>query len=95
MFLADAVRTQPLHIAHRARFALGQRVGVEMQQRHAIEQLFRGVGPQFCHVTQVARRKTDVMRDPYEFIIVAGVESLAALADQPTVPHPVAKCGDE
>ena len=94
-FLLTQARTQPLQIAHRARVALGQRVGIEMQHGHSLQQLLRGVGPEVRHLTQVARRQADVARDARDFILVASVEPLAALADQLAVTHPAAKSRDD
>jgi hypothetical protein len=51
-----------------------------MQRVHSIQQLLRRVGPERRHFTQIVRRKADVSGDMRDFIFIAGVESLAALA---------------
>ena len=93
--LADAARTQPLHIARRGRIVLGQRVGIQMQHGHSIQQQFRRVGPELRHMTQIVRRKAYVSRNTCNFRTIARVQALAALADQLALTHPLAKRRNE
>jgi hypothetical protein len=95
LLLTLTVRTQPLQIAHRVRFALGYRLTVEVQQRHSFEQLLCRIGSEFGHMAQIAGRKADVSRDACDFLTIAGVESLAALADQLAMTGPIAKYPQE